>query len=186
MRIANRFCLVAGLALSMTACRNKAKEAEPVVPVQVAPAIRGSIRYTIRADAILYPRDQANIMPKISAPIRRFLVNRGDHVKAQQLLAELENRDLVAAALESKGQYGQAESNYRTTTAAAIPEQVMKAQADLEAARQALEAAQKVLESRQQLLKEGALARKAVDDATVAYAQAKGQFETAHLHWKAR
>ena len=63
------------------------------------------------ADAVLYPRDQANITPKISAPVRRFLVNRGDHVKQGQLLAELENRDLVAAATESRGQLAQAESN---------------------------------------------------------------------------
>ena len=61
-----------------------------------APAIKGSIRVIVTADAVLYPRDQANIVPKISAPVRRFLVNRGDHVKQGQLLAELENRDLVA------------------------------------------------------------------------------------------
>jgi HlyD family secretion protein len=167
------------------ACGKPAKEPEPVVPVQVSPAIRGSIRLIITADAILYPRDQANIMPKISAPVRQFLVNRGDRVKQGQLLAVLENRDLVAAALESKGQFGQAESNYRSTTAAAIPEQVTKAQTDFETARQSLDAAQKVLESRQLLLKEGALARKLVDDAQVAYAQARGQFETAQLHLKA-
>jgi multidrug efflux pump subunit AcrA (membrane-fusion protein) len=180
-----RLCLGAALAMMLAACGSKEKEAEPVVPVQVAPAIRGSIQYTITADAILYPRDQANIMPKVSAPVRRFLVSRGDHVKANQLLAVLENRDLVAAALEGRGQYGQAEANYRTTIAAAIPEQVTKAQADVEVARQALDAAQKVLESRQQLLKEGALARKAVDEALVAYTAAKGQFDTAQLHLKA-
>ena len=59
--------------------------------MRVAPAIKGSIRLIVNADAVLYPRDQANIVPKISAPVRRFLVNRGDHVKQGQLLAELEN-----------------------------------------------------------------------------------------------
>ena len=66
--------------------------------MRVSPAIRGSIRNIITSDAVLFPRDQANVMPKISAPVRRFLVSRGDHVKQGQLLAELENRDLVAAA----------------------------------------------------------------------------------------
>jgi multidrug efflux pump subunit AcrA (membrane-fusion protein) len=176
-------CLAAVAALG--GCRRKAAESAPIVPVQVSPAILGSIRNIITADAILYPRDQANIMPKISAPVRRFLVQRGDHVKQGQLLAELENRDLVATAAATRGQYTQAESNYRATSAAAVPEQVVKAQTDLDAAREAMEVDRKVLESRQQLLKEGALARKLVDDAQVAYTQARGQFETAQQHLNA-
>ncbi len=182
MRTSIRFALCVVLAVGAGACEKKEKEAEPVVPVEASPAIRGSIRQIVRADAILYPRDQANIMPKISAPVRRFLVNRGDHVRQGQLLAVLENRDLVAAALASKGQFGQAESNYRSTAAAAVPEQVTKAQTDFDAARQGMDAAKKLLDSREQLLKEGALARKLVDEAQVGYAQARAQFETAKRH----
>ena len=188
MRTSRRMCLrvaIGAALVVLVACGRKEQEAAPVVPVQVAPAIRGSIRQIVTADAILYPRDQANIMPKISAPIRRFLVNRGDHVRQGQLLAVLENRDLAGAATASKGQYEQAQANYRSTTAAAVPEQVTKAYADVEAARQALDAAKKLLDSREQLFKEGALARKAVDEAQVAYSQAKGQFDTAQQHLQA-
>ena len=103
-----------------------------MAPVRVSPAIKGSIRLIVNADAVLFPRDQANIVPKISAPVRRFLVNRGDHVKQGQLLAELEARDLAAAAQESRGQYEQAQSNYRSTTAAGVPEQMTKAQTDVD------------------------------------------------------
>lgn len=180
------WCTVATIALtSDLACAKKEQEAEPVTPVQVAPAIRGSIRVIVNADGVLYPRDQANITPKISAPVRRFLVNRGDHVRQGQLLAELENRDLAAAAQESRGQYTQAESNYRATTSATLPEEVTKAQGDLDAAREAMDAAKKLLDSRQQLFKEGALARKAVDEAQVQYAQARAQFDTAQQHLQA-
>ena len=174
----------AALGLAVAACRPAEKTPEAVAPVTVAPAIKGSIRLLVTADAVLYPRDQANIMAKISAPVRRFLVNRGDHVKRGQLLAELENRDLVAAAQESEGQYGQAQSNFRST-ASVVPEEVTKAQTDADAGREALDAATKLVDSRQQLLKEGALARKLVDEALVARAQAKGQFETAQQHLQA-
>src|SRR5579862_9166102 len=95
------------LCLTLTtvgACRKETKPVVPPAPVRVSPAIKGSIRLIINADAVLYPKDQANLVPKISAPIKRFLVNRGDHVKQGQLLAELENRDLAAAAEESRGQ----------------------------------------------------------------------------------
>lgn len=185
MRMIVHIAWCGAAAVSLVGCRKAAPVAEAVTPVQVSPAIRGSIRLIVNADAVLYPRDQANIMPKISAPVRRFLVNRGDHVRQGQLLAELENRDLQAAAAESKGQFAQAESNYRSTTAATVPEQVTKAQTDLEAAREALDAARKLFESRQQLFKEGALARKTVDEAHVAYAQAKAAFETAQQHFQA-
>jgi multidrug efflux pump subunit AcrA (membrane-fusion protein) len=172
----------ATLAVTSMACHKAEPPPEAVAPVQVSPVIKGSIRLIINADAVLFPRDQANIMPKISAPVRRFLVNRGDHVKQGQLLAELENRDLIAAASASRGQYEQAQSNYHTTAAATVPEQVTKAQADVDAAKEALDAARKLLESRQQLFKEGATPRKLVDEAQVQYAQAKANFDTALQH----
>jgi multidrug efflux pump subunit AcrA (membrane-fusion protein) len=183
-RVLIRFGIGVLLGASLAACSKSQPEAEPVTPVQVAPAVRGRIRQMVTADAVLYPRDQANIMPKVSAPVRRYLVTRGDHVKAGQLLAELDNRDLVAAAAASQGQLEQAQSNYRSTTGAAVPEQVTKAQTDVEAARAGLDAAQTLLDGRTELLKQGALARKLVDEAQVAYAQAKAQFDSADQHLK--
>ena len=185
MRTIIRFCFCAVFGVALGGCSKPVAEETPAVPVQVAPAVRGGIERIVRADAVLYARDQANIMPKVSAPVKRFLVNRGDHVKQGQLLAELENRDLIGAATEGRGQLAQAESNLRSTTSAGVPEQLGKAKSDADAAREALDAAQKLLESRQQLFKEGALARKLVDEARVAYAQSKSQFDTAQQHLKA-
>src|SRR5512137_1746841 len=84
------------------------KEKEPVVPVRVTAAAKASIRRVILAQAILYPRDQAAVVPKVTAPVREFHVNRGDHVQKGQLLAELENRDLAAAEMEARGNLVQA------------------------------------------------------------------------------
>ena len=159
-------------------------ESESARPVQVAVAKRQPIEQLITAEAILYPLKQANVVPKISAPVARFLVQRGDHVREGQLLAVLEDRDLVAAAQESKELYRQAEANYQNTTAATMPEDITKATADVQSARQGLDAATKVYENRQALLREGALAQKLVDDAKVAMVQAQSQFETAQQHLK--
>ena len=174
---------VALLAISLTGCSKKEeKEAEPVVPVQVTPARLDSIRRIVTSDAVLYPQNQANVTPKVSAPVKKFYVNRGDHVREGQLLAVLENRDLAAAALESKGMYEQAQANYQTTSGASLPDELTKSQADVQSAKQSLDAAQKLLENRQKLFQEGALARKQVDEAQVAYAQARSQYETAQQH----
>ncbi|MBZ5583668.1 MAG: efflux RND transporter periplasmic adaptor subunit [Acidobacteriia bacterium] len=171
------------MALLYAGCAKKEEaEPEPIVPVQVAPARQEPIRRMVQADAVLYPFDQASIMPKISAPVQKFYVNRGDHVKAGELLASLENRDLTAAAAEAKGGVTQAEANLTSTSGAAVPEAVVKAQADVDAARQQAEAAKILLANRQKLLQEGALARKLVDEAQVASVQAETQLTAAQEH----
>ncbi|HEX4230407.1 MAG TPA: efflux RND transporter periplasmic adaptor subunit [Bryobacteraceae bacterium] len=151
-------------------------------PVQVAKAIRGSIEHIVTAQGVLYPIRQSAITPKITAPVQHFLVNRGDHVREGQLIAQLENRDLVASALESKALYTQAESQYQTVTGGTLPEDMIKARTDLDSARQALDAAKRVYESRVALVKEGALAQRLADDAKVAMVQAQGVFDTAQRH----
>jgi multidrug efflux pump subunit AcrA (membrane-fusion protein) len=177
---------MAGLLVLLSACAKKeAPATEAPAPVQVTAVTQNTIRRTIAGDGALYPLDQANVMPKITAPVQKFYVNRGDHVKQGQLLAMLENRDLVAAAAESKGGVDQAESNFRTTAGATVPEAVVKAQTDLDSARESRDAAKKVVDSREQLFKQGALAGKLLDDAQVAYAQANSQYRAADEHLKA-
>ena len=161
------------------------KEAEPIVPVQVAAVRQDSIRRIVTADAVLFPFNQASVTPKVSAPVKKFYINRGDHVKEGQLLAVLENRDLSAAARESKGLYEQAAANYRATATATLPVQITTAQSNLQAAKETLDAAKKLLNSREQLFKEKALAGKQVDEALVGYAQARSQYETAQEQLRA-
>jgi HlyD family secretion protein len=160
----------------------KVAENEALVPVQVEEARKGPIDHIITADAVLYPIDQASVTAKISSPIKRVLVNRGDHVKAGQLLAELESRDLTAAAAESKSLVDQAEANYAAATGATMVDEKTKSQSDVAYARQSLEAAKKVYENRAELVKQGALAQKLADDAKVAMVQAQSQFDTVQRH----
>jgi HlyD family secretion protein len=177
---------LAASLIALAGCSSKQeKEADPIVPVQVTAAKQDSIRRIITSDAVLYPQNQAAVTPKISAPVKKFYVNRGDHVHEGQLLAVLENRDLAAAAMESKGQYEVAAANYRSTSAASLPEQMTTAQSNLQAAKESLDATKKLLESREKLFRDGALARKQVDEAQVGYAQARSQYETAQEHLKA-
>lgn len=178
-------CVFVPLLLSSgCGARRDAAEAseDAATPVQVASAVTGSIDHVVTAQGILYPIRQSGITPKISAPVSRFLVNRGDHVRQGQLIAQLENRDLVASASESKALYTQAESQYQTITGGTLPEDMTKAQTDVDSARQGLEAAKRVYDSRVALVKEGALAQKLADDAKVALVQAQGQFDTAQRH----
>jgi multidrug efflux pump subunit AcrA (membrane-fusion protein) len=175
--------------LLLAACGKKAEkeaaEGEAPTPVLLETAVRGAVDYMVTADAVLYPINQANVTPKISAPVKRMLVNRGDHVKAGQVIAELESGDLAAAANESNSQYQQTQASYQMISGATVLEDKGKAQADVQVAQQVLEAAQKLYDNRVALQREGALAQKLVDDAKVALAQARGQLETAQRHLEA-
>jgi len=158
------------------------KPAEPTVSVQVAPVKKTTIEQTVTSEAVLYPLAQSAIVPKISAPIKAFYVNRGSKVHAGQLLATLENRDLAAAAQDNQGAYDQAQAAYTIATASTLPEEIQKAQGDTQAAKVALEAEQKLYDSRQDLYKQGALPRKDLDQAAVALTQARNQYELAQRH----
>jgi HlyD family secretion protein len=160
----------------------KEVEIESPAPVQVSVVAQDTIRRTVAGDGTLWPRNQASVMPKIAAPVQRFLVQRGDHVKEGQLLAVLEARDLTAASAESRAQVQQAEANLRATQAASVPESVVKAQTDVDAAREAEEAAQRLVENRRKLVEQGALARRLVDEAQVAYSQAHANLLAAQEH----
>ena len=179
-------CLLIAACLLAGGCSKKEEaEPEPIAPVQVTPARQDSIRRLVQADGVAFPLDQVSVAAKISAPVQKFYVNRGDHVTAGQLLATLESHDLTANAAESQGQLAQAEANLRSTSGASIPEQLIKAQTDVRADTEQRDAAKKLLDSRQKLFTDGALARKQVDEAQVAYAQANAQLETAQEHLKA-
>src|ERR1700723_1573652 len=142
------------LLLFSVACSGDKADKEPTVSVQVVAVEKTTIQHAIKAEAILFPKQQAAIVSKISAPVQKFLVQRGSRVHRGQLLAILENRDLTAAEQENKGSFDQAQAAYETTTAASLPEEIQKAEADAQQSKQALDAQEKVYQSRQQLFEQ--------------------------------
>jgi multidrug efflux pump subunit AcrA (membrane-fusion protein) len=115
--------------------------------------------------------------------VQKFLIKRGSPVHQGQLLAVLENRDLSAAAQENKGAFSQAEATYATATTAGLPEELQKAEADVQQTKQALDAQEKVFQSRQQLFEQGALPRKELDQSQVDVVQARNQYSIAKRHY---
>jgi HlyD family secretion protein len=162
--------LVAGLLISGCS-KQEASEEAPTVTVQVGAAEKEPIQLKVIADAVLYPRDQAAIVPKVISPIKKFYVQRGSPVKKDQLLAELENQDLAGAHQKSQGGVQQAQATYDM--------EVQKVAQDTKLAKQTLDSAQKLYDSRQALYKEGAVSAKDVEDASVALTQARNAYELA-------
>jgi HlyD family secretion protein len=173
--------LLAGVWLG--GCKKKAEEApEPTAAVQAEHPTVGPISEEIAADAVLAPLAQAAIVPRISAPIKEELVQRGAHVHKGQVLVTLEDRDLRGAALDLQGNLTQAQAGFAAATQANIPEDLQKAQLDVDQAKANLDVANRTAEERKRLLQQGAIAGRDVDTAIAAAVQAQAAFDTATKH----
>jgi HlyD family secretion protein len=164
-------------------CKKGGDEAPtPEVYVQAAHPEQGSIGEELKADAILTPLAQAAISPKVTAPVKKFYVQRGSHVKAGQLLATLENRDLAAAVTDNQGSYQTAQATYDTATKTTAPEDLTKAKTDLAQAKANLDLNQAIVKSRTELVKQGAIPGRDLDTAQAQLVQAQAMFSIAQQH----
>ena len=179
-----RWVLLGAVALPLALLPGCRKEAAPEtqVTVQAEHPEQGPISEHISADAVLAPLAQAAIEPKISAPVRKFYVERGTRVKAGQLLATLENNDLAAAAMDNKGSYVAAQAAYDTATKAQVPEDTLKAESDLAQAKANLDLNLSIVKSRKQLFAEGAIPGRDLDTASAALVQAQAAYDAAAKH----
>jgi RND family efflux transporter MFP subunit len=176
-------CALLVVSLVSGGCRKKAEEApEASVAVEAEHPTVGPISAEIESDAVLAPQAQAAIAPRISAPVKEDLVQRGATVHKGQLLLTLEDRDLRGAALDSRGSLNQAQAAFTAATLATIPEDVQKAQLDVDQAKANLDVANRTSEERKRLLKEGAIAGRDVDTAIAAAVQAQAAYDSAAKH----
>jgi HlyD family secretion protein len=170
--------------LFLSACK-KADDADekPVVTVQAAHPSTGTITADIAADAMLAPIAQAALLPKFTAPVKAFYVQRGSHVKAGQLVATLENSDLAAAALDNQGSYTAAKGNYTSATQSTLPEEANRSRLAVDQSKAALELANNIVAARKKLFTEGALSGREYDNAVSSAQQAQAAYDLAKQHY---
>ncbi len=178
------FAVFASFALA-AGCKKAEEAPMPVVYVQAMHPQQNTISEQINADATLAPLAQAAISPRVTAPVKQFFVQRGSRVKAGELLATLENRDLEAAVVDNKGAYSAAQASYDTATRATVEEDFTKAQLDLAQAKSNLDLDQSIVDSRTQLFAQGALPGRDLDTAKATLVQAQAAYDIARQHFEA-
>jgi len=109
-----------GLALYVTTGKADrspipSKNAGPTVAAQTAPlpAARpkaGDVVLTVTGYVV--PRERIEISPRFQGTVRRIGVKKGDRVKKDDVLVELENDEQRARLLEAQGQLALAEAQY--------------------------------------------------------------------------
>lgn len=169
-------------ALILGGCSHKDDpEEKPKVRVAVktATAEVTDIPLTVRATASLFPREQANVAARTTAPIRSIAVRKGDTVGANQALATLENRDVAAAKQEAEAALHDAEANLQKVEAGTVPTDIERARGEVETAQAALNQAQAVADRRAELFKQGAIPGRDLLQAQTDLSRAKTAYEVA-------
>jgi len=175
----NRTLLFSSL-LVLAGCGAREEAApKPVVDVKVAKAEAAGVKITVRAPASVFAREQANISARITAPIRKLLVRKGDTVAAGQALAQLDNSDLMAQRDEAAAGVTDAQANLERVTSGTLPTDIERARGQLAVAEPALAQAQKFYDRRKQLFEQGAIPQRDLLVSETDLAQAKANFDVA-------
>jgi multidrug efflux pump subunit AcrA (membrane-fusion protein) len=164
----------AAIAVVLLGCGQSANQEAPVVvSVQVAKAERTTISNDITTVASLVPRNQADIMPKVSAQIREMgiLVNRT--VRAGDILAVLESRDLSAQRAEAAAAVRETAAASHTTAEGNVPLTNAQDRKSVRDAEAAADNARKTLERRRKLFEQGGISRKELEASELALVNAE-------------
>lgn len=171
------------LAFVLAGCRPGDEPNDKViVNVSVQRAVREDVPLVVIAPATVFGRSEAHISARITAVIQKLFVHIGDSVRAGQLLAILDRRDLAAQLADAQSSAQSAQAAFDRTRQATIPLQVTQARGDLAAKKAALNLARTVFQRRKKLLAEGAISARDLETSKAALAQAQADYDAARLN----
>jgi HlyD family secretion protein len=131
-----------------------------VVSVKVAKAKKETIAAPISAVGTIFPREQATVAAKISAQIKTMSLLKNKLVKAGEVIAVLESRDLVAQRNEAVAALNQEGASERSVTTGTIPQTNAQDQKALRDAQAKVATARATYERRLLLYQKGGISKK--------------------------
>ncbi len=136
------------------------EEVAPTVSVKVAKVEKGNIAARISAVGTIWPREKADVAAKISAQIRTMALLKNKFVRAGEVLAVLESRDLHAQRAEAVAALNEARANERSLVTGTIPKTNAEDQKALLDARAKVNTARATFERRRVLFERGGISKK--------------------------
>lgn len=92
----------------------------------------GSIDIRVIASGVIRPFNQVKISPKVSGLLRKLLVQQGDYVKKGQLVALMDDSNLVGQVQAARGAYLAAKANFDKEQHGNRPQEVLGSKAQVE------------------------------------------------------
>jgi HlyD family secretion protein len=135
-------------------------EVTPTVSVKVAKAEKSAIAARITAVGTIWPREKADVGAKISAQIKSMALLKNKLVRAGEVIAVLESRDLQAQRNEAVAALNEARANERSLVTGTIPKTNAEDQKALNDARAKVNNARATYERRRALYDKGGISKK--------------------------
>jgi HlyD family secretion protein len=132
----------------------------PVVSVKVAKAEKDAIAAQIVAVGTIWPQEKSDVGAKISAQIKKMALLKNKLVRAGEVIAVLESRDLQAQRAEAVAALNQERANERSVTTGTIPQTNAQDQKALRDARAKVTTVRATFERRQVLYEKGGISKK--------------------------
>jgi len=155
--------IVAVLIVLIWRWRNSAAPEQATVvavSVKVTKAEKGAIAAPISAVGTIFPRDKADVAAKVSAQIKRMALLKNKFVKAGEVIAVLEARDLQAQRAEALAAVNEARANERSVITGDIPKTNAEDQKALRDARAKVNNTRATYQRRQVLFEKGGISKK--------------------------
>jgi len=160
-------------------------EATPTVSVKVAKAEKSTIAAPVTAVGTIWPREKADVGAKISAQIKSMPLLKNKLVRAGEVIAVLESRDLQAQRAEAVAALNEARANERSLVTGTIPKTNAEDQKALNDARAKVNNARATYERRRALYEKGGISKKDLEasqlDLTTAEDEQRLQEQTVAL-----
>ena len=157
----------------------------PVVSVRVAKAEKGAIAAEVVAVGTIWPREKADVSAKVSAQIKKMALLKNKFVRAGEVIAVLESRDLQAQRAEAVAALNEARANERSVVTGTIPKTNAEDQKALLDARAKVNNARALYDRRRTLYENGGISKKDLEasqlDLTTAEDELRLQEQTVML-----
>jgi multidrug efflux pump subunit AcrA (membrane-fusion protein) len=150
-----------------------------VVSVKVAKVAKETIAAPVSAVGTIFPREQATVGPKISAQIKTMGLLKNKLVKAGQVIAVLESRDLVAQRNEAVAALNQERANERSVTTGTIPQTNAQDQKALRDAQARVRTASATYDRRLVLYQKGGISKKDLEASQMELTTAENELRLA-------
>ncbi len=155
------------------------EEANIVVSVRVAKAERDSIAEEVSAIGTIFPREEATVSAKMNAQIKQMALLKNKPVRAGQVIAVLESRDIQAQRDEAAAALQEARHNARLLSGGTIPENNAQDEKALRDAQAKVNNARALYERRLTLYEKGGISKKDLEDSQLALTTAENELRLA-------
>lgn len=132
----------------------------PIVSVKVAKVEKQSIAAEITAVGTIWPREKSDVAAKVSAQIKKMALLKNKVVKAGEVIAVLESRDLQAQRAEAVAALNEARADERSVVTGTIPKTNAEDQKALRDARAKVTTARATYDRRRVLFDKGGISQK--------------------------